>query len=103
MKTAPTVVSPEPLSSSGNHNVLVAEDDPMFRRILKSWLETWGYRVTLAEDGEKAWQVLQEETQPELLILDWVMPGVEWGRNLSPNPCPAEDPVSIRFAGHGQG
>ena len=49
----------------------------MFRRILKSWLETWGYRATLAEDGEKAWQILQQETPPELLILDWVMPGVD--------------------------
>jgi CheY-like chemotaxis protein len=37
----------------------------------------WGYRVTLAEDGKKAWEILQQETQPELLILDWIMPGVE--------------------------
>ncbi len=77
MKTAEPLVSPDPISSPGNDNVLVAEDDPMFRRILKSWLETWGYRVTLAEDGEKAWQILQQETPPELLILDWVMPGVD--------------------------
>ncbi len=49
----------------------------MFRRILKSWLENWGYRVTLAEDGEKAWNILQQETQPQMLILDWVMPGVD--------------------------
>ena len=49
----------------------------MFRKILKNWLESWGYRVTLAEDGEKAWNLLQQETQPELLILDWIMPGVD--------------------------
>jgi two-component system, cell cycle response regulator len=49
----------------------------MFRRILKNWLESWGYRVTLAEDGEQAWNILQQETQPELLILDWIMPGVD--------------------------
>ena len=60
-----------------NHGILIAEDDPMFRRILKSWLETWGYQVTVAEDGEQAWNILQQETQPELLILDWVMPGVD--------------------------
>ncbi len=57
--------------------VLVAEDDPMFRRILKHWLESWGYSVTLAEDGTQAWEILQQESQPELLILDWVMPGVD--------------------------
>lgn len=64
-------------SESRNCGVLVAEDDPMFRTILKRWLETWGYPVTVAEDGEQAWAILQQEAQPELLILDWVMPGVD--------------------------
>ena len=57
--------------------VLVAEDDPMFRKILKSWLENWGYRVIVAEDGTAAWNILQQERPPELLILDWVMPGID--------------------------
>ena len=57
--------------------VLVAEDDPMFRKILKSWLENWGYRVIVAEDGTVAWNILQQERPPELLILDWVMPGID--------------------------
>ncbi len=77
MKTAESPANPAPPCSPDGYHVLVAEDDPMFRKILKSWLETWGYRVTLAEDGEQAWQILQQETQPELLILDWIMPGVE--------------------------
>jgi two-component system, cell cycle response regulator len=59
------------------NGVLVAEDDPMFRRILQSWLESWGYRVIVAEDGAKAWSILQQEHPPELLILDWVMPGMD--------------------------
>jgi len=57
--------------------VLVAEDDPMFRRILKSWLENWGYQLIMVDDGTQAWEVLQQEPQPELLILDWVMPGID--------------------------
>ena len=57
--------------------VLVAEDDPMFRKILKSWLENWGYRVIVADDGTAAWNILQQERPPELLILDWVMPGID--------------------------
>ena len=44
--------------------VLVAEDDTMFRRILQSWLENWGYRVTLAADGARAWTILQQELPP---------------------------------------
>jgi diguanylate cyclase (GGDEF)-like protein len=54
--------------------VLVAEDDAMFRRILQSWLEKWGYQVTLAEDGAQAWKILQQEIPPQILILDWMMP-----------------------------
>jgi two-component system cell cycle response regulator len=61
---------------SSCNRVLVAEDDAMFRRILQSWLENWGYRVTLAEDGAKAWKILQQELPPQLLILDWMMPAI---------------------------
>jgi diguanylate cyclase (GGDEF)-like protein len=75
MKTAETLI--DPVSPATDLSVLVAEDDPMFRRILKSWLENWGYRVILTEDGEKAWDILQQENQPEMLILDWVMPGID--------------------------
>ena len=70
---------------SSCERVLVAEDDAMFRRILQSWLETWGYRVTLAEDGAQAWNALQQEPPPQLLILDWMMPktnGVELCRKV---------------------
>ena len=56
--------------------VLIAEDDAMFRKILQSWLESWGYQVTVAEDGAKAWQILQQISAPHLLILDWIMPNL---------------------------
>jgi two-component system cell cycle response regulator len=62
--------------ASGKH-VLIAEDDPMFRKILQSWLQSWSYRVTIAEDGAQAWSILLQEHPPELLILDWVMPEVD--------------------------
>jgi two-component system cell cycle response regulator len=57
--------------------ILVAEDDPMFRKILQSWLQSWGYQVVLAEDGARAWNILEQEKPPELLILDWVMPEID--------------------------
>jgi diguanylate cyclase (GGDEF)-like protein len=56
--------------------VLIAEDDAMFRRILQSWLVSWGYQVTVAEDGAQAWQILQQISAPHLLILDWIMPNL---------------------------
>jgi two-component system cell cycle response regulator len=67
----------EPAADSPCGRVLIADDDAMFRRILQTWLESWGYRVVIAEDGEQAWSILQQEHAPELLILDWVMPGID--------------------------
>ncbi len=57
--------------------MLIAEDDAMFRRILQSWLESWGYQVVVAEDGAEAWNILQQDHPPELLILDWIMPEID--------------------------
>jgi two-component system cell cycle response regulator len=57
--------------------VLIAEDDAVCRTILQTWLRTWGYRFLVAEDGIKAWDILQQENAPDLLILDWVMPGID--------------------------
>ncbi|MGC2620123.1 MAG: response regulator, partial [Acidobacteriaceae bacterium] len=57
----------------GPETILIAEDDPMFRRILQRWVESWGFGVVLAEDGNQAWEILRREQPPQLLILDWVM------------------------------
>jgi len=57
--------------------VLIAEDDPIFRRILESWFKKWDYRVTAVANGLAAWQLLQKEDAPQLAILDWMMPGMD--------------------------
>jgi DNA-binding response OmpR family regulator len=56
--------------------ILVAEDQAVSRRILTAHLCKWGYEVTAAEDGSRAWEVLQREDAPQLAILDWLMPGM---------------------------
>lgn len=58
-------------------NVLIAEDDASTRLMLQSLLTKWGYAVTSACDGEEAWQILCESRHPSLVILDWMMPGLE--------------------------
>jgi two-component system cell cycle response regulator len=70
-----SIAETESRSSCGR--VLIAEDDAMSRKILQSWLENWGYEVTVAENGAIAWSILQQEHPPELLILDWVMPEID--------------------------
>ena len=57
--------------------VLIAEDDPIFRRVLQSWLQKWNYCVTSLENGLDAWNALQQENSPQMAILDWVMPGLD--------------------------
>jgi len=57
--------------------ILVADDDAVSRRLLEATLRRWGYDVVVAEDGARAWEILQEEAAPQLAILDWVMPGLD--------------------------
>jgi two-component system cell cycle response regulator len=56
--------------------LLVADDDPLHRALLQEFLGIWGYEVVLAQDGNQAWQILQENEPPSLAILDWMMPGI---------------------------
>jgi two-component system cell cycle response regulator len=58
-------------------SVLVAEDDPIFLRILQSWFRKWDYRVTAVKNGIDAWEALQQPTAPPMAILDWMMPGMD--------------------------
>ncbi|HXH50009.1 MAG TPA: diguanylate cyclase [Terriglobia bacterium] len=57
--------------------VLVADDEPVNRRLLEILLNKWGYEVSVAADGEEAWRHLQSSTYPRIAILDWMMPGMD--------------------------
>jgi len=56
--------------------ILIAEDNVTTRRILKTILVKWNYDVVSACDGNEAWQKLQEKDPPKLIVLDWMMPGI---------------------------
>ena len=57
--------------------ILVADDEPISRQVLTSMLEKLGYEVEAVHDGLAAWQRLQQPDAPRLVILDWIMPGLE--------------------------
>jgi diguanylate cyclase (GGDEF)-like protein len=57
--------------------ILIAEDDPVSRRLLEAKLVRWGYEVVVTCDGDQAWETLQAEDAPQLAILDWMMPGLD--------------------------
>lgn len=56
--------------------ILLAEDNPVAQALAEAALTQWGYTLQLATDGEQAWEMLQAEQHPELLIVDWEMPGL---------------------------
>lgn len=55
--------------------ILFADDNPGAAQLCKAELEYEGYRVLLAEDGEKACDVVRDEA-PDVVILDISMPGI---------------------------
>ena len=65
-------------------NILVVEDEDALATLLQYNLEKEGYRVAVTGDGEEA-LVLVEEKQPDLVVLDWMLPkvsGIEVCRRL---------------------
>ena len=57
--------------------ILIAEDDPVSRKLLETLLIKWGYDVVVTCDGEQAWEKLHQKGSPKLAILDWMMPGID--------------------------
>jgi two-component system cell cycle response regulator len=71
------LVSECEVDKRASNTVLIAEDDPICRRVLQNRLANWGYRVITTVDGLEAWEILQQANAPDLLILDWMMPGID--------------------------
>ena len=50
--------------------VLIADDDPISRRLLEHTLQLWGYEVTTARDGAEAWRLFEERGLVPLVVGD---------------------------------
>ncbi len=57
--------------------ILVAEDDNVTRKMLASLLMKWDFDVVTACDGIEAWDILMAPDPPDLMLLDWQMPGMD--------------------------
>jgi sigma-B regulation protein RsbU (phosphoserine phosphatase) len=57
--------------------VLVADDEVIFRRMVRSVLVRAGHDVVEAADGDEARRCLDADDAPPIAILDWMMPGAD--------------------------
>ena len=57
--------------------ILIAEDDLTTGTMLEAVLTKWGYQVIRTTNGNDAWEAMQVDAPPSLLILDWMMPGMD--------------------------
>ena len=57
-------------------HVLIADDDRTSTTMLTRRLKQWGFEVLTANDGARAWAIV-EDVRPPLAILDWMMPGID--------------------------
>jgi DNA-binding response OmpR family regulator len=55
--------------------ILIAEDNSTSRILLSSMVKSWGYQVSEAEDGVQTLAILEKPQAPQLILLDWMMPG----------------------------
>ena len=81
--------------------VLVIDDDPGVRDYMEALVSRQGYEVTAAADGEEALRNL-EISQPDLITLDVVLPGMDGLQTLEKLKQRLPDVPVVMLSGHGQ-
>lgn len=64
------------MKESGNLSILIVEDDPAIESLVSLGLRYEHYHVIATDNGLKGWQLF-EEHNPDLIILDWLLPGMD--------------------------
>jgi CheY-like chemotaxis protein len=86
------------MAAQSRPSLLLAEDDDGVRSTLTFRLEIAGFDVVAVADGEAAFQVLQSEQAPAIVITDWRMPrvdGLALVRRIRADPLRRDLPVIV--------
>jgi CheY-like chemotaxis protein len=84
--------------------ILFIEDEPEMLMLMEARLESWGYQMISASDGEEGLKKVEEEN-PDLILLDKIMPkmdGLLVCQQLKANPKTRHIPVIIISASGGK-
>jgi CheY-like chemotaxis protein len=83
------------------NSVLIIDDDPEVREVVREVLEAEQLRVLCASSGREALQILRAETEPCLILLDLLMPimsGWQFRAVQAQDPVLARLPVVVMTA-----
>jgi two-component system, cell cycle response regulator len=58
-------------------SILLVEDSLIDARMIGTYLSEWGLDYISVESGSEAWDLLQAPDGPRLVLLDWVLPGID--------------------------
>ena len=86
--------------SLANPKILVVEDEPNQVELIEFNLNSEGYEIVVARDGEEALNLAEEEN-PDLILLDWMLPkvsGIEVCRQLRRSKMTREIPIVMLTA-----
>lgn len=87
-------------SATASPHVLIVEDEPAQREVLGYNIESEGFRVSKAENGEEALLMVDEDC-PDIIVLDWMLPsvsGIEVCRQLKSRADTRDVPIIMLSA-----
>jgi two-component system cell cycle sensor histidine kinase/response regulator CckA len=86
------------LPAQGHETILLVDDEAMIRTLGQNILQSYGYRVLVAEDGAKAVEIYRRDPQQiDLVLLDVTMPGLS-GRDAYEQMMQFNPEVRVLFA-----
>ena len=95
--TEVTARTPVVKTTRGSETILLVEDSEPLRKLTQSFLESHGFRVLVAQNGEEALQVeTRHSGKIDLLLTDVVMPGIN-GRVLAERLLPRQPAMRVLY------
>jgi two-component system, cell cycle sensor histidine kinase and response regulator CckA len=92
-----TPTTPAFETAGGSETILLVEDSEPLRKLTQSFLESHGFRVLVAQDGEEAMQLeARHAGKVDLLLTDVVMPGMN-GRVLAERLLPKQPGMRVLY------